>query len=38
MYNPYGITNYDYNPYKSYSSDDSRYVGYNVPTSHSTTK
>ena len=34
MYNPYGITNYDYNPYKPNSTDDTEYRGYNVPTTN----
>ena len=38
MYNPYGMTTYDYNPYKPNNMDNTGYYGYNVPTSHSTTK
>ena len=33
MYNPYNTTsNYDNNPYRSVYTDNTRYIGYNVPT------
>lgn len=36
MYNPYSTTcNYTYNPNKPNNTDNTRYIGYNVPTTNS---